>query len=124
MSTPPPPTIPAMLWALAGLIFKREALLVVASLAVIAGIGAGGAVWAQSRLDGGVAPVVARVEALERQSREDRHAQAVEAEEQRRKMASLERVTMETSLNVRLLLEQQKIQPVVLDLRPVLDGGR
>lgn len=122
MSTQPP-TIPGVLWALAGLIFKREALLVVASLAVIAGVGGAGAVWAQSRLDGSTAPVVARVEALERQSREDRHAQAVEAEEQRRKMASLERVTMETSLNVRLLLEQQKIQPIVLDLRP-MDGGR
>lgn len=122
--SPPPPTIPGVLWALAGLIFKREALLVATALAVVAGIGAAAAVWAQARLDGEVAPVTARVEVLERQSREDRRTRDVEAEEQRRKMVSLERVTMETSLNVRLLLERQKIQPVTLDMPPAADGGK
>lgn len=51
---PKVPTIPGVLMQLAGLVFRREALLVVTSSVILLGAGAGGVVWAQSKLDGGV----------------------------------------------------------------------
>lgn len=61
VAEPKPPTIPGVLWALAGLIFRREALLMVAAVVVLVGAGGFGVVWAQSQLDGGVAPVRAEL---------------------------------------------------------------
>lgn len=48
-------------------------------------------------------------------------AQAREAEEQRRRTERVERVTLETALNVRLLLQERGIRPVTLEA--VVDGG-
>lgn len=55
----PPTTLPGVLLLLASIVFRREALLVVTSSIVLLGAGAGGVVWAQGKLDGGVAEKVA-----------------------------------------------------------------
>lgn len=70
-----PPTLPSVLWQLAGLIFRREALLVVAACVVLLGVGGAGVVWAQAQLDGGTDKAVAPVaEALKVQTvRMDQH---------------------------------------------------
>lgn len=61
------PMLPGVLMTLASLVFKREALLIVTSSAVLLGAGAGSVVWAQAKLDGGVeaklAPLQAELEA-------------------------------------------------------------
>ena len=123
-----PPSLPTVLWQLAGLIFKREALLMAASIVVLLALGGAGVVWAQSRLDGGVAPVraelaaeTAKREAAELANADVHRAQQAEAEDLRRRMAAVERVALETNLNVRLLLEDRRITPVTLEQT---DGGR
>ncbi len=52
-----PPTLPGVLLSLANLVFKRDAILWLAAVAVLLGAGGLGVVWAQGKLDGGVAPV-------------------------------------------------------------------
>lgn len=115
-----PPSLPSVLWMLAQLTFKREAILVVTACVVLVGVGGVSVVWAQAKLDGGVAPL--RVElASEAKANETIHRQqALEAEELRRRMANVERVALETNLNVRLLLEDRRIAPVTLE---PTDGG-
>lgn len=95
--------------------------MVVASVAFLLAVGAGGAVWAQSKLDGGVAPLRQQLELDARANEEIHRRQAMEAEELRRRMANVERVTLETSLNVRLLVEDRRIPPITLE---PMDGGR
>lgn len=106
---------------LASLIFKREALLVVASCAVLLAVGGAGVVWAQAKLDGGVAPIRAELAAQAKADDELHRRQQLEAEDLRKRMANVERVALETNLNVRLLLEDRRILPVTLE---PLDGGR
>lgn len=54
----PTPSLVALLWAIAGRIFKREALLVLASTVVLMGTGASGVLYAQAQgqhaIDAGV----------------------------------------------------------------------
>lgn len=58
-----PPTLPGVLWQLASLIFKREALMLVAAVAVLVGAGGATVVYAQGYLDGGTAKSVAPIKA-------------------------------------------------------------
>jgi len=125
----PPTTLPGVLMLLASVVFRREALLVVTSSVVLLAAGAGGVVWAQAKLDGGVAPVraelateTAKREAAEKANAELHRQQQAEAEDLRRRMANVERVSLETNLNVRLLLEERRLTPVTLE--PTKDGGR
>ena len=76
---PKPPTLPAVLWTLAGLIFQREALLVITSGVVMLAAGGAGVVWAQGKLDGGVAPVREELRRHEAEERAAREALAAEA---------------------------------------------
>lgn len=108
-----PPTLPAVLWQLAGVVFRREALMGLASVAVLVGAGAVGVVWAQDKLDGGVehklAPLEARQSAIE--------AKVARVEQQ---VANVERLGLETNLNVRLMLESRGITPITVVAK---DGG-
>lgn len=115
------PTLPGVLWLLATVIFRREAIMVVASSALLLAVGGVGVVWAQAKLDGGVAPIRVQLELDARANEEIHRRQAVEAEELRRRMANVERVALETNLNVRLLLEDRRILPITLE---PTDGGR
>ena len=56
-----PPTIGGTLMALANLVFKREALMLVASMALLAGAGGATVVYGQGYLDGGTAKAVAPI---------------------------------------------------------------
>ena len=56
-----PPSLPGVLFQLAGLIFRREALLVVFACVTMLGVGGAGVVWAQTQLDGGADKAVAPV---------------------------------------------------------------
>ncbi|MDP2271246.1 MAG: hypothetical protein Q8K32_10980 [Archangium sp.] len=58
-----PPTLSAAAWQLAGLIFKREALMLVAAMAVLTGAGGATVVYGQGYLDGGTAKAIAPVKA-------------------------------------------------------------
>lgn len=93
-----------------------------ASIVVLLAIGGAGVVWAQTQLDGGVAPLRLRVETEAKANADVHRAQQAEAEDLRRRMAAVERVALETNLNVRLLLEDRRITPVTLE-QPT-DGGR
>ena len=128
-AAPPPASLPGVLMALANLIFKREAAMWIAFAVVMLGAGASTVVWAQAKLDGGVAPVraelaqeVAKREAAEAANADLHRAQQAEAEDLRRRMANVERVSLETNLNVRLLLEERRLTPVTLE--PPKDGGQ
>jgi len=67
---PAQPTLPAVLWQLAALIFRREALMLVAAMLVLVLGGGVTVVYGQGYLDGGaakaVAPIKAKVEATDR----------------------------------------------------------
>ena len=97
---PPPTTLPGVLLLLASVVFRREALLVVTSSIVLLGAGAGGVVWAQAKLDGGVAEKVAPL-------REDIDAERVRLDEHLKDDAQQRReVTRrldETSADIRAL---------------------
>lgn len=115
-----PPTLPAVLWQLAGLIFKREAMLVVVTAAVLVAGGASFTVWAQSKLDGGVAPV--RDELRQHVAEENaRHAE--EAQRYRQVKEDLHEVQMD----IRALYRYQQTglpQPRLEALLPSSsDGG-
>lgn len=114
-----PPTLPAVLWQLAGLIFKREAMLVVATAAVLVGGGASFTVWAQGKLDGGVAPVR---EELRQHVREEnaRHDQ----EEQR--YTQVKDDLHEVQMDIRALYRAVQTgmpQPRLEKPPPSVDGG-
>jgi hypothetical protein len=105
-----PPTVADMVQALPRKIFTREAALWIVALLL------GGVAFAQGmeRLDGGmekrVAPLEKRVEAVE----------GGLADVQKTSAEAL-RVSMETNLNVRLIAERLKIQPITIE---PTDAGR
>lgn len=113
----PPPTVSGVLWQLANLIFKREAALVATSAVVLVGAGAGGAVWAQGRLDGGMDERVAPLEARQTKVEAD-------VEQVKRQVANVERLGLETNLNVRLMLESRGIRPIDVPKVEPKDGGQ
>lgn len=112
----PPPTVSGVLWQLANLIFKREAALVATSVVVLVAAGAGGAVWAQSRLDGGMDERVAPLE--QRQAKVE-----ADVEQVKKQVANVERLGLETNLNVRLMLESRGIKPIDVPKLDPKDGG-
>ena len=87
--------------------------------------------FAKDALDGGreaIKPVEARVQAIEaqreKQSLENAavHAELRQkAEETNKRMEAVERLALETNLNVRLLLEARGVKPITLSAPP--DGG-
>jgi hypothetical protein len=109
-----PPTVTGALLALANLVFKRDAILWAAAIAVLLFAGGFGVVWAQDKLDGGVevrvAPLEKRMDANER-----------ELAEVKKTSAEALRVSMETNLNVRLIAERLNLRPITLE---TADGGR
>lgn len=119
----PTPTLPGTLWALANLVFKREASLAIVSFAVLVGIGAAGAVYAQDKFDAGFAPI--REEILtDRKANAELHAkQALEREQDRAQIATVKMQSAETMLNVRLLVESLKLKPIIL-VEPAGSDGR
>ena len=116
-----PVSLSAVLLQLAGLIFKREAAMILTSVVVLLGAGAGGVVWAQSRLDAGVDTRIAPLE--ERQVLVEKDLVEVKKElvEVRKQSADAVRVSLETNLNVRLIAEALKIRPITVEAR---DGGQ
>lgn len=109
-----PPTVTGALLALANLVFKRDAILWAAAIAVLLFAGGFGVVWAQDKLDGGVevrvAPLEKRLDTTER-----------EMAEVKKTAAEALRVSMETNLNVRLIAERLNVRPITLE---TADGGR
>lgn len=89
------PTLPSVLWLLATVIFKREALLVIASCAVLLGVGGAGVVWAQAQTkhvsDEAVEPLVRRVQQLEDGGRRHEREEAETISELKRDVAELAR---------------------------------
>lgn len=97
---PKTPTLPSVLMLLASLVFKREAVLVVASSVVLLGAGAGGVVWAQSKLDGGVEAKLAPLqEALDSDKRKLEEHLVDDAQSRREVTRRLD----ETSADIRAL---------------------
>ena len=96
---PKPPTLPGVLWALANLVFKREALLVVVVVALLLAIGAGGVVYAQDKFDAGLAPVEQRVLALEKNQ------------------ADMQRMTVETNATLKLVAYRLGVVPITLEAK-------
>lgn len=109
-----PPTVTGALLALANLVFKRDAILWAAAIAVILFAGGWGVVWAQDKLDGGiehrVVPLEKRMDVIE-----------ADAREVRKTSAEALRVSMETNLNVRLIAERLNLRPITLEAK---DGGQ
>ena len=99
-AVPDKPTLPGVLVLLASLVFKREAVMIATSSIVLLGAGAGTVVWAQAKLDGGVAEKVAPL-------REDIDAERVRLDEHLKDDAQQRReVTRrldETSADIRAL---------------------
>jgi malic enzyme len=116
-----PATLSAVLMQLAGLIFKREAAMILTSVVVLLGAGAGGVVWAQARLDAGVDTRIAPLE--ERQGRVEAELVEVRKEmvEAKKQSADAVRISLETNLNVRLIAEALKVRPITIEPS---DGGR
>lgn len=98
-----PPTLPGVLWALAGLIFRREALLMVAAIAVLIAIGAAGVVWAEDKGVRLLAPVETRVTTLEKNQ------------------ADMQRMTLETNATVKMIAYRLGVTPLSLEQK---DGGK
>lgn len=71
-----PVTLPEVLWLLANLIFKREAVMFVLGGFVLLGLGGIGVVWAQDKLDGGAAEVRAELQKHVDSQAEKNEAQA------------------------------------------------
>ena len=61
MSDETKPSLPGALWQLANLVFKREAIMLVAAMALLVGAGGATVVYGQGYLDGGAAKIVAPV---------------------------------------------------------------
>jgi len=113
-----PPTVSGVLLALANLVFKRDAILWAAAVAVLLGAGGLGVVWAQGKLDGGVAPVKA---ALDQHVKDETEARgALE-----RKVDLLEeRSARRFEVLYNTILERRP-QPGADELaKPQTDGGR
>lgn len=100
---PKPPTLPGVLWTLAGLIFKREALLVVAVVVVLLAVGAAGVVYAQDAGVRLIAPVESRVATLEKNQ------------------ADMQRMTLETNATVKMIAYRLGVTPLSLEQK---DGGQ
>ena len=103
-----PPALNELLWTLANLIFRREAVMLAASIVFLVAAGAGGVVWAQSTIDGGVKAKLAPIE--ERQDKVEQDVRQV-----RHQMANVERLTVETNANVRLIAERLRLVTISLD---------
>lgn len=111
---PRPPTIMDLAWMLALALFRREAVMVAAAVALLIAVGAGGVVWAQSTIDGGVKAKLAPIETRTAKVESD-------VEALKKQMANVERLSVETNANVRLVAEKLKVEPI--ELEPA-DGGR
>jgi hypothetical protein len=113
-----PPTLPGVMMQLANLVFRRDAILWAAAVAVLLGAGGLGVVWAQDKLDGGVAPVKA---ALAEHIRDE--AQARAALERKVDLAE-ERSARRFEVLYNAVLERRP-QPGAAELaQPMTDGGR
>lgn len=110
----PQATLSGVLVQLAGRIFKREAAMIITATVVLIGAGAGGAVWAQEKMD---AAMNSRVSPLEKRQ-EKVEADVAQVKQQ---VANVERVAMETNLNVRLIAERLRIVPITIEAK---DGGQ
>lgn len=108
-----PPTLPTVLWQLANLVFKREAVMLLAAMALLVGGGGATVVYGQGYLDGGMEKRIAPLE---------RRQDMVEADVAEVKKTSAEalRVSLETNLNVRLIAERLNLRPITLEAK---DGG-
>lgn len=95
-----PPTLPGVLWTLAGLIFKREALLGLSIVGALVVLGGTGVVWAQDKFLGPV------------EKRQD---------EQDKRMANVERMTVETNATVKIIAYRLGVTPLSLEQK---DGGQ
>ena len=123
MSDAKSPTLPGVLMMLAGLIFKREALLIVASLAVLIIATGATIIYAQERLDGGAAGAVAPVKA---QSEATAAALGRHLEDDARDKRETKQVLGELGADIRALYRaQQTGQPQARLERPpqMPDGG-
>lgn len=115
---PKEPTLPGVLWLLAGLIFKREALLVIGVAAMLLVAGGVSVVWAQDKFDGGVAPLKAELQ--KHTETEDRKIEALSA----RFDAAEERSAKRFEVLYNAVLQRRE-QPGAEELKqPVTDGGR
>jgi len=116
----PTPTLPTVLWQLAGLVFKREALLVVTTGAVLVASGASFAVWAQSKLDGGIAPVR---EELRQHVLEEERRHAAEEQQYRQVKEDLHEVQMDIRALYRAVQTGQPQPRLERPLPQPIDGG-
>ena len=77
---------------------------------------------AQHKVDAGVAPLSQAFAVHEREEAVKQEAQDREVQAITRRIEAVERVTLETSLNVRLLVEASKLTPIRLGVGGT-DGG-
>ncbi|MFT3708048.1 MAG: hypothetical protein QM817_10365 [Archangium sp.] len=93
-----------------GTIFRSTAGRYVAAL-VVGGVGTVSAyALAQSRIDAGIEPLRAELAEVRK-----------DAAEAKRQSANAERIALETNLNVRLIAEALKLQPITIEPK---DGGQ
>ena len=115
---PKEPTFAGLLWGLANLIFKREAVLVVSTVVVLLTCGALGIVWAQDKLDGGAGKVDAKLTAHITEE------QAEVAALNRKLDSAEERNARRFEVLYNAVLERRS-QPGAEELKqPATDGGR
>lgn len=107
-----PPTLPEVIWAAARWVARRELLVRLAMVTVLIGLGVGGALAFAGELEKHDAKIVAPLQqadaAIDVRVTKLEQAEAARLERE----AARDRITMETNLNMRLLMESQKIKPI------------